>query len=99
LVQGYLSPTAVPLDPLSGRERQVLQLIAEGNNTKEIGGLLCISAKTAETHRRRIMEKLNISSVAGLVRYAIRRGLIVEPAEAAASLALGPWERDASAAD
>ena len=79
LAKGYLSHTAVPADPLSGREREVLRLIAEGKNTKEIGGVLCISAKTAETHRRRIMQKLNISSVAGLVRYALRRGLIVEP--------------------
>jgi DNA-binding NarL/FixJ family response regulator len=63
-------------DPLTSRERQVLQLIAEGKTTKETARLLNISAKTAETHRARIMEKLNIHEIAGLVRYAIRRGLI-----------------------
>jgi DNA-binding CsgD family transcriptional regulator len=63
-------------DPLTPRERQVLQLVAEGKTTKESARLLNISAKTAETHRARIMEKLNIHETAGLVRYAIRRGLI-----------------------
>jgi DNA-binding NarL/FixJ family response regulator len=63
-------------DPLTPRERQVLQLVAEGKTSKESGQLLNISTKTAETHRARIMEKLNIHEIAGLVRYAIRRGLI-----------------------
>src|SRR5258708_5691035 len=63
-------------DPLTPRERQVLQLVAEGKTTKESARLLNISPKTAETHRSRIMEKLNIHETAGLVRYAIRRGLI-----------------------
>jgi DNA-binding NarL/FixJ family response regulator len=63
-------------DPLTPRERQVLQLVAEGKTTKECAQLLNISTKTAETHRARIMEKLNIHETAGLVRYAIRRGLI-----------------------
>ena len=63
-------------DPLTPRERQVLQLVAEGKTTKETANLLNISAKTAETHRARIMEKLDIHETAGLVRYAIRRGLI-----------------------
>jgi len=63
-------------DPLTPRERQVLQLVAEGKTTKESANLLHISAKTAETHRSRIMGKLDIHEVAGLVRYAIRRGLI-----------------------
>ncbi len=63
-------------DPLTPRERQVLQLVAEGKTTKESAQLLNISPKTAETHRARIMEKLNIHETAGLVRYAIRRGLI-----------------------
>jgi DNA-binding NarL/FixJ family response regulator len=63
-------------DPLTPRERQVLQLIAGGKTTKESARLLNISAKTAETHRARIMEKLDIHQIAGLVRYAIRRGLI-----------------------
>jgi DNA-binding NarL/FixJ family response regulator len=75
VVQGYLSGTTPPDDPLSIREREVLQLIAEGRNVKEIGGLLGISARTAETHRGRIMGKLDIHDVAGLVRYAIVHGL------------------------
>jgi DNA-binding NarL/FixJ family response regulator len=68
--------TDVGADPLTPRERQILQLVAEGKTTKESARLLNISAKTAETHRARIMEKLNIHETAGLVRYAIRRGLI-----------------------
>ena len=63
-------------EPLTPRERQVLQLVAEGKTSKESALLLNISAKTAETHRARIMEKLDIHETAGLVRYAIRRGLI-----------------------
>lgn len=63
-------------DPLTPRERQILQLVAEGKTNKESAQLLNISAKTAETHRARIMEKLDIHETAGLVRYAIRRGLI-----------------------
>jgi DNA-binding NarL/FixJ family response regulator len=63
-------------DPLSPRERQVVQLIAEGQTTKEIASLLGISVKTAETHRSRIMDKLDIHETAGLVRYAIRRGMV-----------------------
>ena len=62
---------------LSHRERQVVQLVAEGKSTKQIAELLEISAKTAEFHRGRVMEKLNIHDTAGLVRYAIREGLIV----------------------
>jgi DNA-binding NarL/FixJ family response regulator len=58
------------------RELEVLQLIAEGKNVKEIGSILGISAKTAESHRGNIMHKLNVHDVAGLVRYAIRDGLI-----------------------
>ncbi len=65
-------------NPLSPREREVLQLIAEGRTTKEIAGLLGISFKTAESHRARIMEKLDIRNMAGLIRYAVRHGL-VEP--------------------
>jgi len=62
-------------DRLTTREREVLQLIAEGKSTKQIGSLLGISPKTAETHRSRLMEKLEIRDTAGLVRYAIRKGL------------------------
>jgi DNA-binding NarL/FixJ family response regulator len=63
-------------DPLSPREREVLQLIAEGHTTKSIGGTLNISFKTAESHRLRIMTKLDIHDTATLVRYAIRNRLI-----------------------
>ena len=62
---------------LSPRERQVVRLIAEGKSTKQIAELLKISVKTAEFHRARLMEKLGIHETAGLVRYAIREGLIV----------------------
>jgi len=62
--------------PLSEREIEVLKLITEGGHTKEIADILCISVKTIETHRRQIMEKLGITTVAGLTRYAIRIGLI-----------------------
>ena len=74
-VQASLSKTDVP-DLLSCRERQVLQLIAEGNTTKELADVLGVSVKTAESHRSRIMEKLDIHETATLVRYAIRQGLI-----------------------
>jgi DNA-binding NarL/FixJ family response regulator len=64
-----------PLELLSKREREVLQLIAEGQNTKEIAFLLNLSIKTVESHRQQIMKKLNLQSVASLTRYAIREGL------------------------
>lgn len=63
-------------NPLSPRERQVVQLVAEGQSTKQIAQALHISVKTAEFHRGRVMHKLSIHDVAGLVRYAIREGLI-----------------------
>ena len=63
---------------LSPRERTVVQLIAEGHSNKEIGGVLNLSVKTIETHRAAAMRKLNISSTAALVRYAIRNK-IIEP--------------------
>ena len=81
IVQAYLSNAAPASDPLSLRERQVLQLIAEGKSMKETGSVLGISARTAETHRGRIMQKLKIFHVAGLVRYALRNGFIAEKAE------------------
>ncbi len=62
--------------PLSSREIEVLKLLAKGLNSKEIGAKLDISVKTVDAHRRKIMEKLHISSVAGLTRYAIRSGLV-----------------------
>lgn len=76
VVQAYQNKTELSSEPLSPRERQVLQLIAEGKTTKEVAAMLNISVKTAETHRTRIMEKLDIHEIAGLVRYAIRRGLV-----------------------
>lgn len=76
VVDAYLAKDDTPADPLSVREREVLQLIAEGQNTKEIGSVLGISPKTAESHRTNIMQKLHIHEVAGLVRYAVREGLV-----------------------
>jgi DNA-binding NarL/FixJ family response regulator len=76
LVENCLLKDPPPENPISDRERQVLQLIAEGKTTKEIASLLGISVRTAETHRSNLMEKLNIHETAGLVRYAIRSGLI-----------------------
>jgi len=63
-------------DPLTAREREVLQLIAEGRTTKEVASVLGISFKTAESHRTHLMQKLGIHETAGLVRYAIRRRMI-----------------------
>ena len=76
VVQAYLAKTELPPEPLSPREREVLQLVAEGKTTKEVAVVLGISVKTAESHRTRIMEKLDIHETASLVRYAIRRGLV-----------------------
>lgn len=76
IVQAYLAGTAPESDPLTSRDRQVLQLVAEGKTTKEIAGHLGVTPKTAETYRARIMEKLDIHDTAGLVRYAIRHSLI-----------------------
>jgi two-component system response regulator NreC len=75
IVEAYLSKTEIQPDPLSPRERQVLQLLAEGKKTREVAGLLFISIKTAESHRTRIMKKLGIKETAGLVRYALRQGV------------------------
>ncbi len=76
VLQTYLAREELRTSPLSGREREVLQLIAEGKSMKEIAGLLFISVKTVETHRMRLMAKLDIHETAGLVRYAIRQGII-----------------------
>ncbi|HOI16033.1 MAG TPA: response regulator transcription factor [Geobacteraceae bacterium] len=79
IVKDYVKnlPDSAPaaLSVLSTREKEVLQLIAEGRNTKEIAFTLNVSIKTIETHRQQIMKKLNLQSVAGLTRYAIREGL------------------------
>ena len=61
---------------LNLRAAGILQLIAEGNSTKEIAHILKVSVKTVETHRAQLMERLNIHDVPGLVRYAIRIGLV-----------------------
>jgi two-component system, NarL family, response regulator NreC len=76
VVEAFLSRTPFPVDPLTSRERQVLQLVGEGKSSKEIAVLLGISIKTAESHRTRLMGKLDIHELASLVRYAIRRGLV-----------------------
>lgn len=76
VVDAYLSKSSLPDDPLSAREHEVLQLIAEGKSTKDIAVILGISVKTAESHRSRLMQKLDIHETASLVRYAVRRGLV-----------------------
>lgn len=76
VVEAYLDTGGTDPDPLTPRERQVLQLVAEGNSTKKAAKLLSISLKTAESHRYRIMKKLNIHDVVGLVRHAVQLGLV-----------------------
>jgi DNA-binding NarL/FixJ family response regulator len=76
VVEAYLDKGGTDPDPLTPRERQVLQLVAEGNSTKKAAKLLSISLKTAESHRYRIMKKLNIHDVVGLVRHAVQLGLV-----------------------
>jgi two-component system, NarL family, response regulator NreC len=86
---GYLSPAVSdavlsdyrrhvsdPIDLLSSREREVLQMIAEGKTNKDIASTLNLSIYTVDAHRGRIMEKLNLHSVGELVRFAVRNGLI-----------------------
>lgn len=65
-----------PPDPLTPRQRETLRLIAEGKNTKQIAGELGLSVKTVETHRAELMRRLGIHEVAGLVKYAVRTGLV-----------------------
>jgi DNA-binding NarL/FixJ family response regulator len=74
-VTAYLTRSELPTDPLTSREREILQLIAEGQTTKEIAWRLGLSVKTVESHRINLMRKLDIHEMATLVRYAIRRGL------------------------
>lgn len=79
VVDGLLHEEPVGADPLEGltqRQREILQLVAEGRSTKEIAGILDVSIKTIETHRARLMERLDIHDVPGLVRFAIRSGLV-----------------------
>lgn len=79
VVEDYLrrpsTPNQSPFAVLSGREREVLQLIAEGKSTKEIAFQFSVSVKTVETQRQQIMKKLKIYSVAELTKFAIREGL------------------------
>ena len=79
VVDGYVhqgsAAEQVPCALLSGREREVLQLVAEGKSTKEIAATLHLAAKTVEAHRHNIMEKLDVHSIAGLTKHAIREGL------------------------
>lgn len=78
--KGWLSPSAPvgnkPRPPLTAREREIVQLVAEGKSTKEVAALLNISVKTAETHRVNLMRKLDLHSVGELVRYAIRNHIV-----------------------
>jgi DNA-binding NarL/FixJ family response regulator len=69
-------PTAIPRSRLTSREREIVQLLAEGNSSKEVAAVLGISVKTAETHRANIMRKLQVHSVSELVRYAIKNSII-----------------------
>jgi len=82
VLQGYLSAGARSVDTgkatLSPREREIVQLLAEGNNNKDIARLLDLSVKTVETHRSNIMHKMDFTSFADLVRYAIRNKLVTE---------------------
>ncbi len=76
LMEAYRAKSGKSGDRLTLRERQVLQLIAEGKSTKDIASLLGISVKTAESHRTRLMHKLDIHETASLVRYAVRQGIV-----------------------
>jgi len=79
VVDGFLHDEPEGADPIEGltrRQREILQLIAEGRSTREIAAILELSVKTVETHRARMMERLDIRDVPGLVRFAIRAGLV-----------------------
>jgi len=80
VVQDYIQTAPAQEDSslaqMSSREREVLQLLVEGKTTKEIAGLLKVSAKTIEAHRKHIMDKLGIYNLPELTRYAIREGII-----------------------
>ena len=79
VVDDYVTRTggvADPLDALTPRQREILQLAAEGHSSKEIGQRLGVSFKTVEAHRAQLMQRLNLHDLAGLVRFAVRVGLI-----------------------
>jgi DNA-binding NarL/FixJ family response regulator len=73
---GRVNGEKAPLDQLTSRQREILQLIAEGKSTKEIAFLLNVSIKTVETHRLQLMDRLGIHDIPGLVRHAMRIGLV-----------------------
>jgi DNA-binding NarL/FixJ family response regulator len=73
-----IAQTKTPLEQLTARQREILQLIAEGQNTKAIGSILNVSPKTVEYHRAQLMERLNIYDIPGLVRFALRSGLVAQ---------------------
>jgi len=76
VLDDYRRHATNPIDLLTSREREVLQLLAEGKTNKEIAALLNLSVYTVEAHRGRILEKLNLHSIGELVRFAVRSGLI-----------------------
>jgi DNA-binding CsgD family transcriptional regulator len=76
VLQGYLNPGTQPSPELTPREREIVQLIAEGKATKEVADALGISVKTADTHRSNLMRKLDLHSAADVVRYAIRNQIV-----------------------
>ena len=77
LGEGAVAAEAEPRDTrLTSREREILQLLSEGKSSKEVGSILEISTKTAETHRSNIMKKLELHNVAALVRYAVRNRIV-----------------------
>lgn len=80
VLEGYLDSVAAQGDEelarLSDREREVLQLVAEGKSSKEVAQLLGVSVSTVESHRKHIMEKLDLHNTAAIVRFAIRKGLV-----------------------
>ncbi|MGA2723383.1 MAG: response regulator transcription factor [Bryobacteraceae bacterium] len=76
VLDDYRRHVTNPIDLLTSREREVLQLLAEGKTNKEIAGVLNLSVYTVDAHRGRIMEKLNLHSINDLVRFAVRNGLI-----------------------
>jgi len=76
VLKGYLNPATRDTPTLTPREREIVQLVAEGKSTKEVAERLKISLKTADTHRTNIMRKLKLHSVSELVRYAIRNKLL-----------------------
>lgn len=79
VIEQYLRSGATPADPLSvlsPRQREILQLIAESGSTKQIAAQLGVSVKTVESHRAALMDRLGIRDVAGLVRFAVRTGIV-----------------------